>query len=407
MISTDSIPESLRLNKNVTPFISRSIELEQANPVVSYYCKVFVIEHILDQKLHVDNSEVQAFTMELLDETEAVKKSGEESTLKEVLNNRQLSLNAVFIFAFKIFNSCLEDIKHYDGANKAKIGSKLKAALNFWSLLQLFYDQTDDVVDYSKTTGGKCVGAEQFILFCKDKQKTLKFQLSRLIKNEIPVQNDVEELERELDNLTFANTKTNNTSDGALGDFGEARETEEPEQDEENETGQVVNPEENENTEDLDVFHGESVHDPSKQVSSEHEFSLPGAPSFDPSHELKDDDATFELPGAPKFLPDDDLSHINKKSSIVVFSPESSETKATTNVKPNVTAVFPKLQSTKQTAVHVTKENLNSILDFSEQISKIQKHAKFAISALNYEDLETAEKELLQGLELLREVKKR
>ena len=38
----------------------------------------------------------------------------------------------------------------------------------------------------------------------------------------------------------------------------------------------------------------------------------------------------------------------------------------------------------------------------SDEIARIQKHAKWAISALNYEDLATARKEFLMALEILR-----
>lgn len=383
MTVMDSIPESLRLDKDVTPFITRSIELEHADPVVSYHCKFYVLDHILTQKLHVGNPEVEAFTLLLLDETEALKVSDSDAALKEVLNNRQLSLNAVFLFAFKIFNSCLEDLNNYDGVSKAKIGSKLKAALNFWSLLLLFYDDKDDVLDYAKTTGGQCLTVDEFMAFCKEKQKTLKFNLSKLIKNEIPVKNTDEELERELEFLAFEEKQhpafTEPSAllpDGSLDDEIEEQKLDRSVDEFENENGQ-----------------------PDSATAGE--VSLPGAPSFDPGAESEDKDKDLKLPGAPRFLPDDDLSHINKKSSIVVFPPESPESRPAEAPRKQP-EVAPKAHAPRLNAAHVTKESLNSILDFSEQISKIQKHAKFAISALNYEDLATAEKELLEGLELLK-----
>lgn len=396
MISAESIPESLRLNKDVTPFIHRSIELQEANPVVSYYCKIYVIQRILDQQLHASNDEVHAFALSLLDETEKLKRAEDENTLSEVLNSRQLSLNAVFVFAFKIFNSCLEDLQNYDGVSKAKIGSKIKAALNFWSLLLLFYEQNEDQVDYAKTTGGQCLTSEEFIVFCKEKQKTLKYQLSRLIKNEIPVKNDEEELERELEQMTFADgqTSTGDEDDNLNGNENEVELNEE-----------TADELQNKITDSDDEDSG--VHD--NAVNTE-EFTLPGAPSFDPGNDLEEADDGPKLPGAPKFLPDADITHINKKSSVVMFPPKSPETKPTSEPKviksvQTPAPLAPKVSTSKASVAHVTKESLNSILDFSEQIAKIQKHAKFAISALNYEDLATAEKELLQGLELLRQAK--
>lgn len=393
MISANSVPESLRLDKNVLPFINRSIELQEANPIVGYYCKIYVIEHILNQKLHV-NEENRDFVLALLDETEEAKKAGDGSTLNEVLNNRQLSLNAVFVFAFKMFNSCLEDLQNYDGASKARIGSKIKAALNFWSLLLLFFEQTNDPVDYAKTTGGQCLTSEEFMAFCKEKQKTLKFQLSRLIKNEIPIKDADEELERELEQMTFTESQASSYEDNANPGGSDAE----------------VNKEDTKNL-SHDYDGSSEMEDTGiNNFANEEEFTLPGAPSFDPSNELDEENGAPKLPGAPKFLPDADITHINKKSSVVMIPPKSPESKPTTESSITKPAQAPdnltrKVSIPKASVAHVTKESLNSILDFSEQITKIQKHAKFAISALNYEDLATAENELLQGLELLRQAK--
>ncbi|WPK23864.1 hypothetical protein PUMCH_001114 [Australozyma saopauloensis] len=420
MISLEAIPESLRLDKDVTPYINRSIELNDANPVVSYYCKLYVLEHILTLKQHLDNKEVEIFTISLLDETEQTKNSQDDEALRTVLNSRQLSLNAVFVFAFKIFNSCLEDLSNYDGVSKAKIGSKIKAALNFWSLLLLFSNEKEETVDYANTTGGQCKTAEEFAGFCKEKQKALKFQLSRLIKNEIPVKaDDDDELERELEFLTFKSEQ-----DKGIDDVGEINEEAFTEDSDIPETA-PAGPTKNEKKDDLSALPPSSNNGfNGLDFDDTEDFSLPGAPKFlpgDDSADFKlpgapkflpdDNDGEFKLPGAPKFLPDDDLSHINKKSSIVVFSPDEqpkSSAPPPPAPKPKPEPPAPaRVESNKLPAVHVTKENLSSILDFSEQITKIQKHAKFAISALNYEDLETAEKELLQGLELLRVAKSR
>ncbi|KAH3661245.1 hypothetical protein OGAPHI_006652 [Ogataea philodendri] len=49
----------------------------------------------------------------------------------------------------------------------------------------------------------------------------------------------------------------------------------------------------------------------------------------------------------------------------------------------------------------LSKEDISEMIKTDEVISQAQKRAKFAISALNYEDVETAIKELQQALELL------
>lgn len=47
------------------------------------------------------------------------------------------------------------------------------------------------------------------------------------------------------------------------------------------------------------------------------------------------------------------------------------------------------------------KEDLNKMMDRTSKIEKVQKLAKFVVSALNYEDIQTAKDELTQALEIL------
>ena len=215
----------------------------------------------------------------------------------------------------------------------------------------------------------------------------LKFQLSRLMKDEIPVKSGEtkgDEVERELEYMSFK-----------LGDAAQ----------------KVSNDIENdileEDDDEIDMRNRLNVYakvDSDRPASQDHDnVSFPGVLSFDPSSEPKDIDDRFRLPGAPKFSPDDDLSHMNKSSSELVSTPGKLEYRpAQSNVTRKQPPIMPETHRPKHNTVQINKETVSSILDFNDQVSKIQKHAKFAISALNYEDLDTAEEELLQSLELIR-----
>lgn len=351
------IPESLKKDRDVHPYLARARELHTAQPVVSYFCKIYVLEHILSKQLHVGNPEVEAFTVALLDDTEAIKNSHEDENVRAVLESRQLSVNVVFAFAFRLFHSCLEEISHYEASRKILLASKLRAAINFFNVLQVFTGDQDTEIDFEKTTGGKCTSKEEFIAFVRDKLKTLKYQLSRLIKDEIPVVGEEEEL----------------------------RQLELDAQDEENENEQESK---SPQTSAPDVPEDSAL------------LSLPGVPRFDPSEE--DDD--LKLPGAPHFLPDDDVSHINKQSAIHMIPPQDlkeSGSDRPKSIPAKSSESISKTAKSSKVATKLTKEDITSIIDSTEHISQIQKHAKFAISALNYEDLDTAEEELKKGLELL------
>lgn len=387
MVSVDSIPESLKSDRNITPYISRALELATVNPVVSYYCKIYVLDHILSNKLHTTSPEAEKFTVELLDDTELIKNSTENEDVAAVLADRQLSVNLVFAFAFRLFTLGLEDLSHYDGTNKVQLAQKLRATINFLSVLQVFYSGGDEGIDFSKTSGGKCATKEEFEVFVKEKLKTVKYQLSRLIKDEIPLAGEEEEL---------AALETETPEVGGLEEETEAPSDE-------------SSPFPSAPTELKDLGGSPllpSVPPTAKSPSSDdNPFNLPGAPKFDPASDGSDDDTgDVKLPGAPKFLPDDDISHINKKLSIHVFPPESTPRATSPPVKPATSRKASHAESHSHKPI--TKESLAEIIDTTEQIAQIQKHAKFAISALNYEDLETAEKELSKSLEILQLVKK-
>lgn len=391
------IPESLKNNREVAPFLARARELIVAQPVVSYYCKVYVLEHILSNQLHVGNSEVETFTIGLLDETEAIKNGHEDENVRHVLQNRQLSVNVVFAFAFRLFHSCLEEIAHYDAARKIALATKLRAAINFFNVLRIFTGD-EETIDFDQTTGGKCTSKDEFVAFVKEKSKTLKYQLSRLIKNEIPVAGEEEELNR-----LVAGTETPDVDPET-----EATEPK-PELEVGPELGLEVAPESEPDSEPVSELQkgplstGFST-SPSPTpdtfgAADDSLLSLPGVPRFDPSQE----DDEIKLPGAPLFLPDDDVSHINKKSSIHMIPPQDQPKELKPAPKPE-----PKPAPKESKLVQkLTKADITSIIDSTEHISQIQKHAKFAISALNYEDLDTAEKELRRGLELLALVRQR
>lgn len=402
-IKADSVPASIKKDINVTPFISRAAELQNVHPVVSYYCKVYVLEHILSNKLHTTDKEVEAFTIALLEDTEQIKNSTEDEDLHKILASRQLSLNVLFAFVFKLFLSSLEDVSNYDGINKIQLASKLRASINFMTSLKVFTGESDDSLDFGETTGSKCQDRTEFIAFIKEKTKVLKYQLSKLIKDELSVKGEDEDLAKlEEEEEAKANDQDVPTLPSVDKD--------EPSEPQDLSTDSAKPPALPASPADPPSLPASPAKPPSLPTSpandeSDNPLHLPGAPKYDPESEPNaDDDEEVKLPGAPKFLPDDDLSQINKDSSIKVFPPEPKDERPEEKQPPKPSSK-PAPAGNLKHHKPITKESLKTILSTGEQITQAQKHAKFAISALNYEDIETAEKELLQGLEVLRLIK--
>lgn len=390
-ITVKDIPQLIIADKNVTPFITRSVELAQVNPVVSYYCKVYVLEHILSQKLHQNDSEVEQFVVSLLDDTEAIKSSHPEESVKQVLQSRQLSVNLIFVFAFKLFHSCLKDLDKYDGTTKPALVLKLRASLNVWALFSIFTSDPEEALDFAKTTGGKCSNHEQFVAFTKDKTRTLKYQLSRLLKDEIPMKGEDAELERfndvEDSSPIFQSQAADEASPVSHEDRSEIRQTEfENAHDEAG--GSEAGADATGANGGGEGAGGAGADGPIIDAG----INLPGAPKFDPGLQ---ENLDLDLPGAPKYMPDEEDLAVNKNASIQVIPPSEVITPARQSIQ----------RASSSKSVQITKADVGAIVDATEQISKAQKHAKFAISALNYEDLSTAEAELLKGIEILRRLK--
>lgn len=399
-----SVPQSLKTDKNVAPFMARAQELATVNPVISYYCRLYVLEHILLHKLHTTDTEVGEFTVRLLDETEALKKSEDEGT-RQVLNDKLLLASAVVGFAYKVYNSCLALVANYDPSKKAATVSRMRAALNFMSLVGLF---TDDGIDFGQLTAGRTSSEAEFYQLHSEKVKALKFQLARVLKDEVVAPTSDEqmaaeekELEQELEALAVEG-QVDEPEEQAEEKREEKPEHEEP--GEEDRGGSRQGIARMPSSTEIPDSAASLAHDDATKTSPEPLSSLPklpGAPHISP-----EDSSNLGLPGAPKYLPTDDLSLVNKDSPILMFSPDDEpETKLTHPARPvKATKAEPKPVA-HQRHQPVSQAAINEILDISDHISKIQKHAKFAISALNYEDLATAEKELEAGLRMLREAR--
>ncbi|CAI5757273.1 unnamed protein product [Candida verbasci] len=404
-INLQSIPEQLKSNKNITPYIIRSIDLGSINPIVSYYCKIYVLEYILQNKLHMESKENEGFTVELLDDTESMKKN------EESLQEKQVSLVVVLSFAYKLFNQCLQDLKSLTKEKKQATVKKFQAALNFLNILSVF--QNSEEIDWQKVS--KVDSWDEFDKLNKEKIKVLKFQLSKLFKDEIPYVDEVndEDLEKELDQELKeleADKKEDDTEEvyNQADDEEEVKNEEEVKDEEEEEEGHDLKMPGAPN--DLPKFIDDEDSQPNlpgapdsepKFIDDDENGSqpiLPGAPHFSP--QVSDSESDFKLPGAPKYLPDDEdeLSHINKTSSIHVYQPNSNPKKEEFK-KPSIS------RNVSHSHHQLSKNDIKQILDKEDSINVIKKNIKFANSALTFDDLDECERQLEDAIKLMKALK--
>lgn len=389
-VSMEIIPEGLKADKSVAPFIERSVELLEIDPVVSYYLKIYVLEYLLSNKHHTKSKENQEFCVSLLDDTERLKNT-EDEALSKILNLKQLSFNAVMSFAYRIFNSSLQELGKADEerTNKKHLISKLRASITFMELLSVFTNEEDESIDFAKVTGGKAGNAKEFENITKQKLRMLKFHLTRILKDQAST--DKKHLEKEFESELEKKEDFSNPV------------TDEEELKRESKSDVVLDAGVNDAKEGTTDTHTKDTEGEERfPPAIENELGLPSAPKFVPETQEEAD----EPPPPASFLPPQDPLKSRKSSAIKIYPPESQHS---SKPGPETHSFVPDTHrhsaSLSNSGQRLTKENVSSLLNTADLISKIQKHAKYAISALNYEDLATAEKELCDGLDLLRVIK--
>ena len=105
----------------------------------------------------------------------------------------------------------------------------------------------------------------------------------------------------------------------------------------------------------------------------------------------------------PEFI---DADSVNEEEQTVDKNEDAITKDEQQVVKKKVDLTRPSAPSEPAAAEHksYTKDELTKIMDRASKIEQIQKLAKYAISALNYEDLPTAKDELTKALDLLNSI---
>ncbi|CAI4643680.1 BAP_1a_G0036690.mRNA.1.CDS.1 [Saccharomyces cerevisiae] len=119
----------------------------------------------------------------------------------------------------------------------------------------------------------------------------------------------------------------------------------------------------------------------------------------------KDQTTSYEpVDEVPEFI--DDADSVNEEEQTVDKNEDAITKDEQRVVKKEVDLTRPSAPSEPAAAEHksYTKDELTKIMDRASKIEQIQKLAKYAISALNYEDLPTAKDELTKALDLLNSI---
>jgi vacuolar protein sorting-associated protein VTA1 len=129
-----NIPNNL---KNLLPYLKHSQILEKKDPIMSYYCKYYVVQEGMKLRTNNPDEKMKKFLSSIIDQLEQQKKK-----LGNKLNEND-NKNYVKNFALKVFQIA-DDEDRLGKANKNTAINFLSAA-QFFDVLTQFEELTPDV----------------------------------------------------------------------------------------------------------------------------------------------------------------------------------------------------------------------------------------------------------------------
>ncbi|GAA6062220.1 hypothetical protein JCM10212_006455 [Sporobolomyces blumeae] len=414
--------------KPITPYLARAHELSKADPVIAYWCTYFALQQAMT--LGAQDPESQAFLFSLMDKLEAMKA---ENSDNDAVTEDAAAAAYIENFGIKIFSTA--DNEDRRGKATRATAKKFLAAANFLELLSVFGE----------------VGTEN-----REKIKYSKWKATDIAKafregrnptpgpaGGLPEGEDVAEASTQ---VTADEAKELSRELAALGTAEEGRER--------SDVGGHSSAE--------SVRGPASIKSPTGQdegeSSSDAAYPFPQQPTTLPSARspsstppppppdfVDDDPSRIPTPSLPPFVDTSNVDEPRSASSVdyqpfvvdpnahVPASHQTSDLPAPASgaarAEPPAfpSAVFPPTAPTASSppppppssaprlpvptesscSAHtgprplapppgVARDSYDPL-----EVAKIQKHAKWAISALNYEDYETARKELRLALTML------
>ncbi|CAD0085968.1 unnamed protein product [Aureobasidium mustum] len=126
-----SLPAKLKI-KDITPFAVRAAQLEKHKPIVSYWCNYYIIDQILSKGLHSADDECMQYTTALMDKLEQTKidQAGNDAIVDDIAAKAYIEQ-----FALDTFQRA-DDAIHDNKASRQTIDT-FQAAVTFFDLLSM------------------------------------------------------------------------------------------------------------------------------------------------------------------------------------------------------------------------------------------------------------------------------
>ncbi|KAL1992533.1 hypothetical protein VTN49DRAFT_4565 [Thermomyces lanuginosus] len=139
-----NIPNSLK-SADIARFVTRAAQLERAKPVIAYWCNYWVVDQVISKGLHNSDEEAMQFTTKLMDKLERFKS---ENSDNEAVTDNVVAKAYVEQFGHEVFNRADNAVR----ANKAskQTADTFHAAATFLELLQIWGELDPDVASKIK-----------------------------------------------------------------------------------------------------------------------------------------------------------------------------------------------------------------------------------------------------------------
>ncbi|KAI0169994.1 DUF605-domain-containing protein [Hypoxylon sp. FL1284] len=151
-----NIPPKLR-QAGITPFILRATQLATAKPVISYWCYYWAVNQILSRNLHAADADCHQFTTDLMEKLEQTKEAqaGNDAILDDVAGQAYVEQ-----FAQETFQRALRPLK----ANKVtqQTAVTFEAAATFFQLVNIWGPaeaETQEKIKYAKWNAARILKA--------------------------------------------------------------------------------------------------------------------------------------------------------------------------------------------------------------------------------------------------------
>ncbi|PNS20380.1 Vacuolar protein sorting-associated protein VTA1 [Sphaceloma murrayae] len=132
-----ALPAKLKV-PGITPYATRAAQLERFRPIVSYWCNYQIVQQILAKNLHAIDDECRDYTMALMDKLEVAKN---QSPPVDAIVDDIAAKAYIEQFALETFQKA-DDAIHTDKASKQTIDT-FQASSTFLELLSIWTNPLD------------------------------------------------------------------------------------------------------------------------------------------------------------------------------------------------------------------------------------------------------------------------